>query len=302
MDRRDGPRPVVVGVDGSEQALRAVRWGAAEADRRRLPLRVVSAFAWSTPLEAGHPDLRDRYRELLLERAEIALGAAARLAERGAPGIEVDHQMLVGPPGVVLGSEARRAELVVVGERGCTRLGGLLAGSVAAELAAHAACPIVVVRGPERDPGVAPRQPVVVGVAGTTSDAAIQFAFEEAVARRVPLVAVHTWWIPIIDPAVAPLLDRDAIDAGARDLLDAELDLWADKYPEVAVERVVIGGHAAAELTTRSAGAQLVVVGSRGRGPLAGLVLGSVGNALVHRAECPVALVRAAAGGDHDVS
>jgi nucleotide-binding universal stress UspA family protein len=302
MDRRDGPRPVVVGVDGSEQAVRAVRWGAAEAARRHVPLRLVSAFAWSTPPEVGHPDLRDRYRELLLERAEISLGAAVRLAEREAQGIEVDDQLLVGPPGAVLWSKARRAELVVVGDRGRTRLGGLLAGSVAAELAARACCPVVVVRGPERDPDVAARLPVVVGVDGAASDPAISFAVEAAVARHVPLVAVHTWSVPLIDPAAAPLLDLEAVEADARELLDTQLDAWAEKHPDLAVERVVVRDRSARQLLARSAAAQLVVVGSRGRGPLAGLVLGSVGNALVHTADCPVAVVRAAAGGGHDAS
>jgi nucleotide-binding universal stress UspA family protein len=299
MDRRDGVRPVVVGVDGSEQALRAVRWGAAEAAWRRVPLRLVTAFAWTNTQGAGHPDLRDRYRELILDQADTALGVASRCARREASGIEVDRQVLAGPPGAVLRSEARRAELVVVGERGRTRLGGLLVGSVAAELTAHAACPVVVVRG-DRDP--AARQPVLLGVAAATSDAAIRFAFEEAQARAVPLLAVHAWWVPVLDPAVAPLLDHDAIEAGARELLDGRLEPWADKHPDVPVEEVVVRGHAAVELTARSAGAQLVVVGSRGRGPLAGLVLGSVGNALLHRADCAVAVVRTGEGGNHDVS
>jgi nucleotide-binding universal stress UspA family protein len=302
MERRDGMRPVVVGVDGSEHALRAVRWGAAEAARRRVPLRLVSAFAWSGPQGAGHPDLRDRYRELLLEHAETALGVAARCARQEAPGIEVDHQLLAGPPGSVLRSESRRAELVAVGDRGRTRLAGLLAGSVATDLAGHAVCPVVVVRGPERDRAAAAGQPVAVGVAGPESDAAIRFAFEEAQARAVPLLAVHAWWVPVLDPAVAPLLDHDATEADARELLDEQLDPWVDKHPDVPVERVVVPGHAAVELTTRSAAAQLVVAGSRGRGALAGLLLGSVGNALVHRAECPVALVRTVEGGDRDAS
>jgi nucleotide-binding universal stress UspA family protein len=302
MDRSDGRRPVVVGVDGSEHALRAVRWGAAEAARRRAPLRLVSAFAWSARPEAGHPDLRDRYRELLLERTEISLGAAARLAERETPGTEVDRQVLVGPPGAVLGSEARRAELVVVGERGRTHLGGLLTGSVTAGLAAHAGCPVVVVRGPQRDPHVTERLPVVVGVDGPASEPAIRFALEAAVARHVPLAAVHTWSVPLIDPATAPLLDLKAIEADARTLLDAVLDPWAEKYPALAVERVVVRDRPARELLARSAAAQLVVVGSRGRGVLAAMVLGSVGNALVHTADCPVAVVRATGGGGRGAS
>lgn len=297
MDRQDGVRPVVVGVDGSEQSLHAVRWGAAEAVRRRVPLWLVAVFDWTGPQGAGHPDLLDRYRELILEQAETALGVAARCARREASGIEVDRRLLVGPPGAVLRSESRRSELVVVGERGRTRLTGLLVGSVAAELTARAACPVVVVRG-DRDP--AARQPVVIGIAASTSDAVIRFAFEEAQARAVPLVAVHAWWVPVLDPAVAPLLDRDAFEAGAGELLDAQLDPWADKYPDVPVERVVVRGHPAVELTARSAAAQLVVVGPRSGGLLPGLLLGSVGNALLHRAECPVAVVRTAEGGDRD--
>lgn len=265
VDRQDGVRPVVVGVDGSEPALRAVRWGAAEAAWRRVPLRLVAVFAWRGPQGAGHPDLRHRYRELIPEQAETALGVAARCARREAPGIEVDRQVLAGPPGAVLRSEVRRGELVVVGERGRTRLSDVLVGSVAAELTAHAACPVVVVRG-DRDP--AARQPVVVGIAATTSDAVIRFAFDEAQARAVPLLAVHACRVPVLDPAVAPLLDNDAIEAGARELLDA----------------------------------QLVVVGSRSRGLVAGLLLGSVGNALVHRTECPVAVVRTTEGGDRDAT
>jgi nucleotide-binding universal stress UspA family protein len=300
MDRVDGRWPVVVGVDGSEHALRAVRWGAAEAARRQVPLRVVSAFPWCARAEAGHPDLRERYREILLERAEISLGAAARLAQREAPGIAVDHRLLVGPPTVVLGSESGRAELVVVGESGSTRLRGLLAGSVAAELAVFAPGPVVVVRGPRRHPREEAALPVVVGVEGPASEPALRFAVEAAIARGVPLVAVHAWSLPLLDPMAAPLLDQQAIEDAARALLDTQLDPWAEKHPDLTVVRVVARDRPARQLLARSAAAQLVVVGSRGRSQVVGLVLGSVGNALVHTATCPVAIIHAPSGGDHD--
>lgn len=217
---RDG-RPVVVGVDGSEHALAVVRWAAAAAAHRGALLRLVTAFPWCARREAGHPDMRDRYRELVLERAEISLGAAVRMAERVSPGI-------------------------------------------------------------------------VVGVDGPESEQAVRFAAEAAVIRGLPLVAVHTWWVPPVDTATAPPLDGHAVAAAE---LEAQLHTSVDEHPDLGVERIVVRGRPVPQLLARSGTAQLVVVGSRRRDPLAGKVLGSVGNAIVHRAGCPVAVVRAPLGG-----
>jgi nucleotide-binding universal stress UspA family protein len=290
-------RTIVVGVDGSEQALRAVRWGAAEAERRHVPLRLVSAFAWAPDGGIEHAGLRERYWEALLERTEIRLCNAVAVVERENPTVELDHQVMVGSPDAVLRCEARRAQLLVVGDRGLGRVGGLFAGSVAVALAAHAACPVVVVRGVERDPAGAATLPVVVGVDGSpTSEAALAFAYDAAASRQVRLVAVHTWWILVVDPALALLLDWDALEAHERQLLTERLSGWADKNPDVPVDYVVTRGPPTRGLLEQAAGAQLVVVGSRGRGELAGMVLGSVSNALVHRAACPVAVVRPGEG------
>lgn len=283
---------VVVGVDGSEHALRAVRWAAAEAALRRLPLRLVNAFGWEADRVVGQPALGDRYREVLLERAREGLAGAAALARREAPGVEVDTEVVVGFPIGVLGAEARAARLVVVGDRGLNRLEGLLAGSVAVALAAHGACPVVIVRGADRG-ATAAQAPVVVGVDGSpVSEAAIAFAHEEAVLRGAPLVAVHAWSDVVLDPALAPLLDLDAVETDERQLLAERLAGWSDKHPDVPVEQVVVREHPARALLDQAVRAQLLVVGSRGRGELAGLALGSVSNAVVHRAACPVAVVR----------
>ncbi|WP_308284467.1 universal stress protein [Pseudonocardia oceani] len=161
-------------------------------------------------------------------------------------------------------------------------------------LAMHAACPVVVARGP-RSSGTA-SLPVVVGVDGSsTSESAVGFAYESAASRRVGLVAVHVWSDTVADAEVAVLLDREAIEDGEHRQLVEGLAGWAEKFPDVAVERVVIRDLPAHALLERAARAQLVVVGSRGRGEFAGLVLGSVSNALLHRAPCPVAVVRPAA-------
>lgn len=285
------PGAVVVGVDGSDTAHRAVRWGAAEAGRRHLPLRLVTAFGWTAEYPAGHPRPGERYREVLLDRTRRMLVRAAEAAERQVPGIVVEQELVVGPPIAVLASEARDARLVVIGDRGLGGVTGLLVGSVAVALAAHAACPVAVVRGDVTEPDAA--LPVVVGVDGSpTSEAALAYAYDAAATRGVPLVAVHTWWDVMIDPAMAPLLDWEAIEVDERVLLAERLAGWAEKYPDVTVQRIVARDRPARALLEQAAHAQLVVVGSRGRGGVAGLVLGSVGHALLHRAPCPVIVVR----------
>ncbi len=292
-------RTVVVGVDGSDSAVRAVRWGAAEAARRRVPLRLVIAFGWPAEVPAGHPHHGDAYRERLLGRSREHLAAAAAVASAAQPGIDVEQQLIVGSPVAALGAEARRAQLVVIGDRGLSRVEGLLVGSVAMALAAHAECPVVIVRWAQD--GTAQREsagtgtlPVVLGVDGSaTSEAAIAFAFEAAAARQVSIVAVHTWSGMVFDPSVASMgIDWAAVEEAERELLARQLAGWQEKYPATFVEQLVTRDRPAHGLLEQAARAQLVVIGSRGHGEVVGLVLGSVGNALVHRSPCPVAIVR----------
>lgn len=306
---------VIVGVDGSDSARRAVRWAAAEAHRRRAVLRLVTAFGW-TAHELSHPGLTRRYRHMLLNRARESLDEAARLAEHTAPGIETDQELVGGRVIAVLGDEARHAQLVVIGDSGLGRLDGLLLGSVALALAGHAASPVVVVRGthPEPPPHTSqlpdtshqpgtgqPRdtmqRPVVVGVDDSSSDGAIEFAFDAAATRKVPLVAVHTWSSPVVDPVTMPLLDWDAVQADQQQILADRLSAAAQKHPDVAVEHLVTRDRAAHSLLEQSARAQLLVVGSRGRAGLPGLVLGSVSHTVLHRSDCPVAVVHPATAG-----
>ncbi len=283
-------RTVVVGVDGSADALRAVRWAVPEARRRQAVLRLVTAFAWTDDRMIGMPWIGQApYGERLRAAAEKGLATAAAAAAELGPELPVEQELVPGFPGGVLVDQSRTAELLVVGERGLGRLGSTLAGSVAVGVAAHAACPTVVVRGAE--PGPDPALPVVVGIDGTPrSEAAIAFAFEEASARGVPLVAVHTW----DEPVIAELVDWQSAADEAEQALAERLAGWGEKYPDVRVQRLVARGRAAHALLDQAAKAQLVVVGSHGRGAVLGLLLDSVGNALVHSAGCPVAVIRAA--------
>jgi nucleotide-binding universal stress UspA family protein len=280
---------VVVGVDGSVRATQAARWAAAEAERRGLSVRLVSAVGGDVAV-VPHPELAQPYEEVLVGRAREALGASAAVVARDTPGVRVETVLVSGHPLAVLREQARDALLVVIGDRGWSKVEGLIAGSVSVALATHAECPVVVVRG--ADDREAPA-PVVVGVDGSeTSEAAVAFAYEAAATRRVGLVAVYVWSDVFADPLLIPLTDTAAMNDEGRRILAERLAGWAEKYPDVAVERVVVRDRPAHALLAQADRGQLVVVGSRGRGELAGLVLGSVSNTLLHRSPCPVAVVR----------
>jgi len=278
-------RPVVVGVDGSTSAYRAVEWAAGEAHRRGVGLRLVRAFSWTT---ADHPTgWVARYRDEMLDVSRRQVARAVRVAADTRPDVEAESAVEIGAPIEVLSSEARRAQLLVLGDRGLGEVAGLVLGSVAVSLAARGACPVVVVRG-ER---AGADGPVVVGVDGSpVSEAALAFAFDAAAARGVDLVAVHAWSPTAIDEELASLVEWDASAESA--VLAERLAGWGQKYPQVAVRRTVARDGAVRALVTASAGAQLVVVGSRGRGNAAGLLLGSVSHGVLHGAHCPVAVVR----------
>ena len=290
MEVGQAHRPVVVGVDGSGSGYRAVEWAAAEAVRRGVALRLVSAFSWTT---SDHPVWHDgrvaQYRDQLLEAARHRLSRAARIAEDTGLGVETTQQVEIGAPIEVLGSEARRARLLVLGDRGLGGVAGLVLGSVAVALAARGACPVVIVRGETGNTD----GPVVVGIDGSpVSEAALAFAFDAAAVRGVALVAVHAWSPTAVDKALEPMMDWDAVADEEDAVLAERLSGWGQKYPQITVRRSVVRDGAARALVDASRGAQLVVVGSRGRGNAAGLLLGSVSHGVLHAAQSPVAIVR----------
>jgi nucleotide-binding universal stress UspA family protein len=286
------PRTVVVGVDGSDEALRAVRWAAVEARRCGLPLRLVHAMAWVVDPELERAARGDFYAELL-NQARARVAKAAALAREVEPDLVVEEEVSPGYQVDVLAEQARLAGMLVLGDRGLGRFEELMIGSTAVGLAAQAPCPVVVVRGREIDADGAATLPVVVGTDGSpTSAPALAWAFAAAARRAVSLIAVRTRPELLADPAMAALLDRGAVERDERARLGAELATWSARYPDVTVESEVSQEPPVRRLARLSERAQLVVVGSRGRGEFAGLVLGSVSHALLHRAACPVAIVR----------
>lgn len=281
---------VVVGVDGSSSSLAAVDLAAAEATVRRRPLRIVHAFVWpylNVPLgppAGGPPDGG------LRSAADRLVDEAVARARAAAPDVEVSGEVVTGAAGAVLLTRSRSAALVVVGDRGLGGFTGLLVGSVAAQLAAHATCPVLVCRGVGDI-----TDPVLLGVDGSpANDPAVGFAFEEASLRGVPLVAVHAWTHPMPSgpgDMLPVVYDQAAVGEDEERLLAEALAGWHDKYPDVVVHRKVVRQVPRKALIDASDGAQLVVVGTRGRGGFTGLLLGSVSQAVLHHAACPVAIV-----------
>ncbi|MFD0524512.1 universal stress protein [Paractinoplanes durhamensis] len=250
---------ILVGTDGTGQSMAAVEWAAAEARRRDTGLRIVYAFDWDW---RGYPDFVDMAHSL----AEAVTTAAEDLARTTAPGLPVTSATTIGHAVPQLLDAARDAELLVVGNRGRGGFAGLMLGSVSHRMATHAPCPVVVVRGRETPDG-----PVIAGVddspaAGEVLDA----AFDAAARRGGGLIVLRSG------------------GAGPDDVLTP----WRTKYPEVRVETVRTTTAAAEALVSGSHNAELVIVGSRGHGTIAGTLLGSVGLQLLHHADCPVQIVR----------
>lgn len=287
-----GQDAIVVGSDGSAESARAVRWAARSAAMRHARVHVVHAFA---PLagtrEAGLPVLRRAYEELRAASRE-QLGAAIGLArDTAGEGVAVTGEMPEDPAAAVLVERSRQARMIVLGSSGTGGFTGMLTGSTAVTVSAHAACPVVVVRGREDDSG-----PVVTGVDGSAGgERALATAFDEASRRGAALIAVHAWSDDEFTGlyGIVPLaVDWAEIERDAQRLLAERVAGWCEKYPDVHLEQVVVRDRPRRTLLDWSARAQLVVVGSRGRGGFRGLLLGSTSQALVHHAGCPVMIVR----------
>ncbi|MCT7356578.1 universal stress protein [Streptomyces sp. 15-116A] len=287
--------PVIVGVDGSASSLDAVDVAAREARLRGVPLRIVHAFGHpSGHVPSGVPPWSpaDQGLEPMVRGG---LAEAEQRAHAAAPGIEIARSVVAGGALEVLEIESRSAALAVVGSRGLSGFSELLLGSTAVHLAAHGSCPLMVVRGrPE------PAGPVLLAVDGSPAgEAAVEFAFAEATLRGAPLVALHVWntWSERAyegpgDPLNAVVANADRLREAEQHLLDQAVASCQAAYPQVAVERRLVRSRIRSTLLDASQEAQLVVVGARGRGGFTGLLLGSVSQALLHHAHCPVTVVR----------
>lgn len=273
-------QPVVVAVDGSEPARAAAEWAAADARRRRLPLKVVHVC------ERQPPGLD--FRKYCAGTVDAAV---ARARTVGGGDVAVSGELRDGNVVEALIGESVSADSLVLGSRGLGGFKGLLLGSVSLAVAGHAAGPVVVVR----EPVAAEHGMVVVGDDGSEGAAhAVAYAVEQARARRATLLVEYAWVLPTV-PAVYGSGYSDLLEEVTREecrLARERVGRWRDEHADVHIIDRQVLDHPVPALAAASATADLVVVGSRGMGGFAAAVLGSVGHGLLHRAECPVAVVR----------
>jgi nucleotide-binding universal stress UspA family protein len=286
---------IVVGVDESTGAAHALRWAAREGRLRRLPVTAVLAWGY---LDQHHATVDAGFDAGYAEAdAVAALDAIVESTLAPSAAELVDRRAVCGLAAAVLLEAAAGADLLVVGARGLGGFRELLVGSVSQHCLHHATVPVAVVRGAVV---VEPtgRERIVVGVDGSpAAQHALAWALDEARARRAALEVVHAWSVPpIVSPyapsgGIGPILE----EAAQRIVDDAVSRANVDGLP-VPVTCTVRCGGAAGVLLDAGRGADLIVVGSRGRGGFEGLLLGSVTHQVTHHAACPVVVLPAPAG------
>lgn len=296
MNRNGTHAPIVVGVDDSSTARKALEWASAEAEDMDRPLHIVHGFLWplmsipSGPMYGGPP------RAGLQAAAEQVLADAEERARTIAPGVKITTELVVAGAEAALLSQAHDAELLVVGSRGLGEFGSVLLGSVGVALASHAPCPVVVVRSRPRDRVVSSLTTgrIVVGVDGSDSSSdAFRFAVQTAARRHAIVTAVVAQTDS--NPTTARRTGSDAnygVGDNGSQLLDEARYHTRHDFSEVVIDVKMVRGHPGEALIRESTDADLMVVGSRGLGGFRGLLLGSVSQALLLHAECPVAVVR----------
>jgi nucleotide-binding universal stress UspA family protein len=291
---------ILAGVDGSAGSDQAVRWATALAVQRDYTLHVVHALEVAKLYYyVGDIAGKGALEKAVGEDGEQIVRNAVEVARSVDGGVTVTTETSTQPPVPLLIELSRDARMLVLGHAGRGGFGGMLVGSIASAVASHAHCPVAVIRdtGSQSATG-----PIVVGLDGSpTSELAIAAAFDEASFRNAPLVAVHAWsdvtYDDVNGTARFPFAWKSLEDDELR-LLAQRLAGWQEKYPDVEVRRELVRDRPRHALLGWSEQAQLVVVGSRGRGGFRGMLLGSTSQALVRHARCPVLVVRPEATAD----
>ncbi|AEX45216.1 hypothetical protein CDHC01_2164 [Corynebacterium diphtheriae HC01] len=288
---------VVVAVDGSEASQNAVRWAANTANKRGVPLRLAASYTMPQFLYAeGMVPPQELFDELQSETMDM-IEAARVVAHEVAPDIKIGYVIAEGSPIDMLLDMSSDVTMIVMGSRGLGGLSGMVMGSVSAAVVSHADCPVVVVRSDNHVTETNKYGPVVVGVDGSdVSQRATEFAFEEAQARGAKLVAIHTWMDMQVQASLAGLAaaqqEWEIIEKEQTTLLKDRLQPLLKRFPDVEVEMVITRDRPVRALEDCAHNAQLLVVGSHGRGGFRGMLLGSTSRALLQSAPCPMVVVR----------
>lgn len=291
MTNNDMRYGILVGVDGSPESDAAVRWAADEARALNVPITLmhaISPIVMSWPIAPVPETILQAEQE---NAADVIAKARDLLADTAdGRGLEVRTEVLFSTAVAALSDASKDALMVVVGSRGLGAFGRAVLGSVSTGLAHYAHGPVAIIHtadGQQPDPAA----PVVLGIDGSpASEAAVQVAFAEADRRKVDLVAVHAWSDLGVFPVIG--LDWQEYEQRGEEVLGERLAGWREQYPDVTVRRRVVCDKPARWLLEEAQWAQLVVVGSHGRGGFSGMLLGSVSSAVAQSAHVPVIVVR----------
>jgi nucleotide-binding universal stress UspA family protein len=280
---------IVVGVDGSDGAERALQWAAAEAKLRDQ--RVVALLSWGylDQIHVDPPGFDPSYTE---EDARVALATFVERAVGIDPGVTIEERVVCDLPVRALLDATEDADLLVVGARGLGGFRGLLVGSVSQECLHHSPIPVAVVRSVDQ-PATSSHPRVVVGIDGSpTSRLALAWAIDEAVARRADLEVVHSW--RILYPGGYPYdgeFDPTPVEEAAEALVERMLDAAPTANLANPPIRTVCMGGPRDVLLDVSKGAEVLVVGAKGVGGFRGMLLGSVSHAVAQHAECATVII-----------
>ncbi|MFD6950530.1 universal stress protein UspA [Nocardiopsis sp. TSRI0078] len=295
MNAQGRPPSVVVGVDGTPAANAALAWATEEAARRGARLRIVHGLGM--PVVIGAYGASGNFAvEDLRQAGYDLLAAGAAYVHRARPEVEVATVLAPEDAPAVLLNEAGHGDVIVMGSRGLGGVRAIMLGSVGVRAASHAPCPVVVVPNLEKPPPR--RNRVVVGVDGSESSRrALRFALHEALVGGSEVVVVHSWQVPL--PADAESLSADdralheeTFDRQSEEVVAGLLaEVVDDRTEHLDISAVRTQSNPVDALVEASREADLLVVGSRGRGGVRGLVMGSVSQGVLQHSTVPVAVL-----------
>jgi nucleotide-binding universal stress UspA family protein len=283
---------IVVGVDGSDTSIAALRWAAHEARRRNADLLVVSCYSvpvYGSPEGAVYTTNEDL--DLIKKSATAVINRAIETVAEIGPDIVVDGLAEMSPAAAVISKAARVGDEIVVGATGHDPLMVGLLGSVAMRVVHRSHVPVIVVPTTTHVEPAPTMHKIVVGLDGSPESLhALEWAHNEALACGAELTAVHAW----IYPYSAQAEPRALMKLDAMDELKTSLESLGARLTDGAVHvHAKLAEQSPAEaLITEAQNADLIVVGSRGRGALRASLLGSVSRTVVQHATCPVAIIR----------
>ncbi|MBU6213388.1 MAG: universal stress protein [Actinomycetales bacterium] len=284
----------IVGWDSSPAATAALDWALDAARSTGAVVQLVHAVLAVPPVPYGEMPLDQGVYD---DIANAILALGAQRAHERAPEVPItSERMYRGVSGALLEC-ARAGDVIVIGSRSHGGFAGLLVGSTAVQVATHSDVPVVVLHAPgTREGSYDPAGPILVGIDGTEASAdALEFAMVLADQTLRAVQAVHAWTLPPVELVPPNLLTSEQVTAIAADQERVAAEAVAgvrSEFPDVSLSVNSVQGVAADVLLKLSKDASMIVVGSRGRGEFRGTILGSSSNTVLHRAACPVAVVR----------